>query len=516
MKPRKPKAKPKSKPRAKRKLKQHVATKVAPLAAAPELLELPFSKASAETLGVQPNHQAELAPTVADEPSAAASPAVSPEPQATSVEVPAIIPEPPPETVTPDIPGESVQPDEVAPTSEDLSGEASDTIIEHAQLELRELAENFPVVPESLREFATVTASPDVSEEDLEIADSTEPPSEIEIPHMASSPEKQLGAEFAKISDNVAELSLTPAVASDPSAIEDSSSDLDSIYQIEVEIEDSAKTANLAELVSESVAGSAVPQTNIYDGTELPVIPIGVSTIVEGSALPRPAAKGADRRAHPRYPFSASLEVLTASADARVTMQVRDLSQQGCYVDTSAPLPLGTTTELRITKGPVTFAARARAVFNQPAKGMGLMFVGVEPSQLKILDAWIAESRESSWRAINRRRSQRVMMHLPVRISGKNADSLMFEEETSTLAISAHGALVVLKAPVFRGQRFILLNLQTKSALECIVVYIEKIAGEPTQVGMEFMLPNPSFWRVAFPPKDWTPRHPDAKSGRKN
>jgi len=32
---------------------------------------------------------------------------------------------------------------------------------------------------------------------------------------------------------------------------------------------------------------------------------------------------------------------------------------------------------------------------------------------------------------------------------------------------------------------------------------------------VEFLLPNPTFWHVAFPPKDWTPRHPDAKSPQK-
>jgi hypothetical protein len=50
------------------------------------------------------------------------------------------------------------------------------------------------------------------------------------------------------------------------------------------------------------------------------------------------------------------------------------------------------------------------------------------------------------------------------------------------------------------------------SALECVVAHIGKREGERIQVGVEFMLPNPIFWHVAFPPKDWTPRHPDAKS----
>jgi hypothetical protein len=66
---------------------------------------------------------------------------------------------------------------------------------------------------------------------------------------------------------------------------------------------------------------------------------------------------------------------------------------------------------------------------------------------------------------------------------------------------------------VYRGQRFTLSNVQTKASLECVVAHVDKIPGEQTRVGVEFMLPNQTFWRVAFPPKDWTPRHPDAKTG---
>jgi phosphoserine aminotransferase len=143
---------------------------------------------------------------------------------------------------------------------------------------------------------------------------------------------------------------------------------------------------------------------------------------------------------------------------------------------------------------------------------MGLMFTSVEREQLGTLAKWIAESRETSWLAANRRRSQRVLMKVPVRITGQVGAASKFVEETHTLAISAHGALLVVAAPVYRGQRFSLLNLQTKAALECVVAHIDKFPDEQIHVGVEFMLPNPTFWRVAFPPKDWTPRHPDAKS----
>ena len=221
----------------------------------------------------------------------------------------------------------------------------------------------------------------------------------------------------------------------------------------------------------------------------------------------------ADRRTHPRYAFTAAMEVVAAEPRARIKTLVRDISQQGCYVDTDSPLALGTTANVRITRGAISFEARARIVYNQPGKGMGMVFTAVEPEHHVTLDTWIAESRETLWLAANRRRSQRVLMKIPVRVSGQIGAGSLFEEETHTLAISAHGALIAVEAPVYRGQQFTLWNVQTKAALECVVVHVHKIPGEQTRVGVEFLLPNPTFWRVAFPPKDWTPHHPDAKSG---
>jgi hypothetical protein len=65
---------------------------------------------------------------------------------------------------------------------------------------------------------------------------------------------------------------------------------------------------------------------------------------------PSAVLAGADRRIHPRYEFTAAVEVIAAESGARIETRVRDLSQQGCYVDTNKPLPLGTVTNVRITK----------------------------------------------------------------------------------------------------------------------------------------------------------------------
>jgi hypothetical protein len=256
-----------------------------------------------------------------------------------------------------------------------------------------------------------------------------------------------------------------------------------------------------------------VSPVNLRDEIENPTSPVVAFTDTEEPAPDSAARGGADRRTHPRYAFTAAVEIVADEPGARLKTRVRDLSQQGCYVDTDSPFALGTAMDVRIIKGAKSFEARARVVYNQAGKGMGLMFTAVEPEQLGTLNTWITESRETSWLAANRRRSQRVLMKIPVRVSGQAGAGLLFEEETHTLAISGHGALIVVVAPVYRGQRFTLSNVQTKAALECVVVHVDKFPGEQTRVGVEFMLPNPTFWRVAFPPKDWTPRHPDAKSG---
>ena len=273
---------------------------------------------------------------------------------------------------------------------------------------------------------------------------------------------------------------------------------------------DSEMIASFADVSSDSETVASCPDSP-NDSENVASSP-GVASDAKTPAVPSVAPTGADRRTHPRYEFFAAAEVLPAESGARMETRVRDLSQQGCYVDTSDALPLGTVTDVRITKGAQRFEARARVVYSRATKGMGLVFTAIEPERLHTLETWLTESRETSWLAANRRRSQRVLMTIPVRVSGKSGAASPFEEEAHTRAISAHGALILLSAQVFRGQRLTLSNVQTKAALECVVAHIDRRQRNQPQVGVEFILPNPMFWHVAFPPKDWTPRHPDAKS----
>jgi hypothetical protein len=111
-----------------------------------------------------------------------------------------------------------------------------------------------------------------------------------------------------------------------------------------------------------------------------------------------------------------------------------------------------------------------------------------------------------------RRRSQRVLMQVPVRLCGTDAQGKKFEEETATLAINAHGALVLMQARVISGGKVQLQHNLTREEQECHVAFLGPVRSGKSEVGLEFSDARPSFWRVAFPPEDWTPKHPEART----
>jgi len=110
-----------------------------------------------------------------------------------------------------------------------------------------------------------------------------------------------------------------------------------------------------------------------------------------------------------------------------------------------------------------------------------------------------------------RRRSQRVLMQVSVRIRGTDAQGKEFEEETETLAINAHGALILIGARVTSGAKMSMQNKRTQEEQDCHVVFLGPVRAGKSEIGLEFSEPRPAFWRVAFPPEDWSSRHPDAR-----
>lgn len=109
----------------------------------------------------------------------------------------------------------------------------------------------------------------------------------------------------------------------------------------------------------------------------------------------------------------------------------------------------------------------------------------------------------------NRRRSQRVLLRIPVQVIGQGPDRKPFSEMTHTAVVNAHGGLLYLSLKVAVGQVIILKNPETNEEQLCRVARADPAPDGRTEVGIEFVKPAPNFWRVAFPPSDWAPRSPE-------
>src|ERR1035437_4856568 len=64
----------------------------------------------------------------------------------------------------------------------------------------------------------------------------------------------------------------------------------------------------------------------------------------------------------------------------------------------------------------------------------------------------------------NRRRTTRVPLSVPIKVSGTLADGKPFEEQTTTVVIDGHGAQIVLKNHARPGQRLTITNLRSGKA----------------------------------------------------
>jgi hypothetical protein len=113
--------------------------------------------------------------------------------------------------------------------------------------------------------------------------------------------------------------------------------------------------------------------------------------------------------------------------------------------------------------------------------------------------------------ATNKRRSQRLFLQVRVVVEGKLANKSPFSEETHTIVVNAHGALVEMSTPLDQGLLVSLLNMRTSEKTECAVKLVTPADARKFNTALEFTKPNPGFWRISFPPDDWNLRHPDAK-----
>ena len=92
---------------------------------------------------------------------------------------------------------------------------------------------------------------------------------------------------------------------------------------------------------------------------------------------------------------------------------------------------------------------------------------------------------------------------MPICVSHSVSERQEWREETSTVVVNAHGALILLNHDVEVGQMLKLSDVKTGDGRPCRVVMIGTRLQGLVEVGVELLAPFNDFWRTTNPPSDW-------------
>ena len=106
----------------------------------------------------------------------------------------------------------------------------------------------------------------------------------------------------------------------------------------------------------------------------------------------------------------------------------------------------------------------------------------------------------------NRRRSERVILQVPVTVEARAQDGKQAREEAVTSVVNAHGGLMKVGMTLKAGQPITLTNTKSNAQQSCRVIRVETSDSGTSAVAFEFDQPAPKFWPITFPPEDWVRR----------
>jgi hypothetical protein len=99
-----------------------------------------------------------------------------------------------------------------------------------------------------------------------------------------------------------------------------------------------------------------------------------------------------------------------------------------------------------------------------------------------------------------RRRGERVLLRVPVKIFGTTRDNKQVAGEAETVVVSRSGALLRSRVAFKNGADVEITHCFTEQTETFRVVWGSEQAKEGRfDIGIELLVPRPDFWGVAFP-----------------
>jgi hypothetical protein len=105
----------------------------------------------------------------------------------------------------------------------------------------------------------------------------------------------------------------------------------------------------------------------------------------------------------------------------------------------------------------------------------------------------------TGYRRVERRRSARVTLAVPLRVDGQALSGEGFIVRTHTHTVSQFGCLVHVDEEVIPGETLVLMNEYTRQSVQARVVTTRRHRDGKRYLGVEFTSPTAAnFWRMAF------------------
>jgi len=100
----------------------------------------------------------------------------------------------------------------------------------------------------------------------------------------------------------------------------------------------------------------------------------------------------------------------------------------------------------------------------------------------------------------DRRRGERVLIRIPVKIAAQGKDGQNVNEPCETVVVSRYGALLRVSMPLKRSSNIELMNGFSQEVEKFRVVWVsEKPKDGKYDVGVELVTARDNFWGVSFP-----------------
>jgi PilZ domain len=153
-------------------------------------------------------------------------------------------------------------------------------------------------------------------------------------------------------------------------------------------------------------------------------------------------------------------EIVCDSGDVQARSQVADLSVGGMFVDHyRPPFPRGTrvTARFALREDEPRMVVDADVHYVQNGIGMGMRFADMRDDDRDWIAAFVEESaHRKRVGGPPLRKSARVCVEVPIRLWGAHTTGLPFDERTSLITLSKHGACLVSGVALEVGMKLLL------------------------------------------------------------